>query len=255
MLKDKVVIVTGGAGLIGKKFCQEIIRQNGIAVIADISEEMAGNVIQKIDSKGLNSFFVKLDVTSKDSIQEAIKIIHEKYGKIDALVNNAYPRTKKWGKNNFYNFDFEDFCENMKLQLGGYVLTSQQFALYFKNQGFGNIISISSIMGVYAPKFENYEGTEMHSPLEYSVIKAGVNHMTRWMAKYLANTGIRTNTIAPGGIFDNQPQSFLEKYRKCCTSKGMLDSEDISGTLIYLLSDMSKYVNGQTIIVDDGWGL
>ncbi len=110
-------------------------------------------------------------------------------------------------------------------------------------------------MGVYAPKFENYEGTNMDSPLEYSIIKSGINHMTRWMAKYLANTGIRVNAIAPGGILDNQPQSFLEKYAKCCTSKGMLNSEDINGTLIYLLSDMSKYVNGQVIIVDDGWGL
>lgn len=258
MLKDKIIVVTGGAGLIGRGFCRSIIQNGGIAVIADISEEMANQTIQQIDPKRMNSFFVKLDVTSKDSIEQAIKNIHTKYGKIDALVNNAYPRTKNWGKNNFYNFDFEDFCENVKLQLGGYVLTSQKFALYFKKQGFGNIISISSIMGVYAPKFENYEGTDMDSPLEYSIIKAGVNHMTRWMAKYLANTGIRANVIAPGGIYNKenpQPQSFLEKYRKCCTNKGMLDAEDISGTLIYLLSDMSKYVNGQVIVVDDGWGL
>lgn len=255
MLKEKIIVVTGGAGLLGRQFCREIINNRGIAIIADISEELGAKVQAEIDPTNSNSFFVAMDITSKESIALAIEQIHSKYGKIDALVNNAYPRTKNWCKNNFYNMDFEDFCENMRLQLGGYVLTSQQFALYFKKQGFGNIISLSSIMGVYAPKFENYEGTHMDSPLEYSIIKSGINHMTRWMAAYLANTGIRVNAIAPGGILDNQPQSFLEKYRKCCTSKGMLDSEDINGTLLYLLSDMSKYVNGQVIVVDDGWGL
>ena len=255
MLTNKVVVVTGGAGLLGKQFCKEIIKHNGIAVIADISQELGKQVQDEIDPQKKHSLSIYLDITSKESISDAIGVIHQKYGRIDALVNNAYPRTAKWCKNNFYNMDFDDFCENMKLQLGGYVLTSQQFALYFKNQGFGNIISLSSIMGVYAPKFENYEGTHMDSPLEYSIIKAGINHMTRWMAKYLANTGIRVNAIAPGGILDNQPESFLKKYRNCCTSKGMLDSEDINGTLLFLLSDMSKYVNGQILVIDDGWGL
>lgn len=255
MLTEKVVVVTGGAGLLGKQFCKEVVKHNGIAIIADISQEMGTKAQREIDPEEKQTLYVNLDITSQKNIAQAIEKIHQRYGKIDALVNNAYPRTKNWGKNNFYNFDFEDFCENMRLQLGGYTLTSQQFALYFKNQGFGNIISISSIMGVYAPKFENYEGTHMDSVVDYSIIKAGINHMTRWMAKYLANTGIRVNAIAPGGILDNQPESFLEKYRKCCTSKGMLDSEDINGTLLFLLSDMSKYINGQVIVVDDGWGL
>lgn len=255
ILINKVIIVSGGAGLLGKQFCQEIIANGGIAIIADISEELGLKAQAEIDPSASRSFFVTMDITSKESISLAIEKIHRKYGKIDALVNSAYPRTKSWCKHNFYNMDFDDFCENMRLQLGGYVLTSQQFALYFKRQGYGNIVSMSSIMGVYAPKFENYEGTHMDSPIEYSIIKSGINHMTRWMAKYLANTGIRVNAIASGGILDNQPQSFLEKYRKCCTSKGMLDSTDVSGTLLYLLSDMSKYVNGQVIIVDDGWGL
>lgn len=258
MLKGKVIVVTGGAGKIGKSSCKAIVENGGIAIIADISQEYGEEAQKEIDPSGKRSLVVVMDIISKESIRQAIDTIHRKYGRIDALVNNAYPYTKNWGKNNFYNFDFEDFCENMKLQLGGYVLTSQLFTLYFKDQSFGNIISMSSIFGVYAPKFENYEGTDMDAVVDYSIIKAGLNHMTRWMAKYLANTGIRINAIAPGGIYDHvnpQPQSFLEKYRKCCTSKGMLDSEDINGTLLFLLSDMSKYVNGQVIIVDDGWGL
>lgn len=248
MLKDKIIIVTGGLGKIGRSCAQAITQNKGTAIIADIFDQ----------NPNLEENKIHMDITSPSSIAQAIATIHDRYGKIDALVNSAYPRTASWGKRDFFSMDFDDFCENMKLQLGGYVLTSQQFAIYFKKQGFGNIISMSSIMGVYAPKFENYEGTDMHSPVEYSIIKSGINHMTRWMAKYLTNTGIRINAIAPGGIYDSthpQPQSFLEKYRRCCSSKGMLDGEDINGTLIYLLSDMSRYVNGQIIVVDDGWGL
>ncbi|WP_027327689.1 oxidoreductase [Helicobacter pametensis] len=258
LLQNKVIVITGGAGLIGRSISQAIIQQGGTVVIADISEELGLKVQTEIDPTRSRSLFVTMDITSQANITQTIEKIHQHYGRIDALVNNAYPRTKNWGKNNFYHFDFEDFCENMRLQLGGYVLTSQQFALYFKNQGFGNIVSMSSIMGVYAPKFENYEGTDMDSVIDYSIIKAGINHMTRWMAKYLANTGIRVNAIAPGGIYNQahpQPQSFLEKYRKCCTSKGMMNPDDLNGTLIYLLSDMSACVNGQILVVDDGWGL
>lgn len=263
ILQDKVIVVTGGAGLIGKGFIESIVQHGGIGVIADISLEAANAAKESICSKlaashpnaGDRIFCLTLDITSKQSLQDALQTLHKQYGRIDALVNNAYPRTPMWGKKNFFEVEFEDFCANMNMQMGGYLLSSQQFAKYFKTQGYGNIVSMSSIQGVYAPKFDTYEGTQMDSPIEYSIIKAGVCHMTRYMAKYLANTGIRANAIAPGGILDRQPQSFLERYKAHCTSKGMLDPEDLSGTLIFLLSDASRYMNGQILIVDDGWGL
>jgi NAD(P)-dependent dehydrogenase (short-subunit alcohol dehydrogenase family) len=95
----------------------------------------------------------------------------------------------------------------------------------------------------------------MVSPIEYSAIKSGIIAITRYLAKYYKGTNIRVNCISPGGIIDNQPEIFLKRYLKSCTHKGMLNASDLSGTLIYLLSDFSKYVNGQNIIVDDGWTL
>lgn len=256
MLRDKVVVITGGAGLIGKEFIKAIVENNGIAIIADISEEVGTrtklNLLQELNT--INIDFVKLDITSKDSLEDCIKYLHDKYKRIDALVNNAYPRNKHYGRH-FFDVEYSDFIENLGLNLGGYFLASQQFAGYFKKQGHGNIINIGSIYGVVAPRFEIYKDTHMTTPVEYAAIKSGLIHLTKYIAKYFQGMNIRVNALSPGGIFDNQPESFLEKYKEKCLNKGMLDNSDLKGTLVYLLSDMSKYVNGQNIIVDDGFSL
>jgi len=254
MLKDKVVVVTGGAGLIGQEFIKAIIEQDGIDIIADINKEI-GKKVKKQLSKELdtkNIDFIKLDITSKKSLQKCIKYLDDKYAKIDALINNAYPRNKNYARH-FFDVEYDDFKENLGLNLGGYFTTSQQFAKYFKKQNYGNIINISSIYGVVAPKFEVYENTPMTMPVEYAAIKSGLIHLTKYMAKYFKGMNIKVNTLSPGGIFDNQPKDFLNKYKSNCLNKGMLDKSDLKGTLVYLISDMSTYVNGQNIIVDDGF--
>ena len=256
MLSNKVVVITGGAGLIGQAFVKAVVENGGTAVIADINPELGiqvRNMLQE-ELSSTNIDFVELDITSKDSLQNAIQILQGKYARIDALVNNAYPRNKQYARH-FFDVEYDDFVENTGMNLGGYFTTSQQFALYFKKQGFGNIINISSIYGVMAPKFDVYNDTTMTMPVEYAAIKAGLIHLTKYMAKYFKGLNIRVNTLSPGGIFDNQPEAFLKAYQKECLNKGMLDKNDLQGTLVYLLSDMSKYVNGQNIVVDDGFSL
>jgi len=256
MLKDKVVVITGGAGLIGQEFVQAVIEHNGIAIIADINSELGNNVKSTL-SKELNTTkidFCQLDITSKKSLQECISYLSNRYDRIDALVNNAYPRNKNYGKY-FFDVEYDDFVENTGLNLGGYFISSQQFAKYFEEQGYGNIINISSVYGVIVPKFEIYDGTKMSMPVEYAAIKSGLIHLTKYMAKYFRGKNIRVNTLSPGGVLDTQAESFLREYRQNCLTKGMLDKSDLSGSLIYLLSEMSKYVNGQNIIVDDGFTL
>ncbi|MCT7495761.1 oxidoreductase [Aliarcobacter cryaerophilus] len=256
MLKNKVVVITGGAGLIGKEFVKAVIENGGIAIIADINEQIGEEVKENL-SKELNTTnidFIKLDITSKNSLSECINYLDNKYQKIDALVNNAYPRNKNYGKD-FFEVEYSDFVENTGLNLGGYFTASQQFAQYFKSQGYGNIVNISSIYGVVAPKFEVYENTTMTMPVEYAAIKSGLIHLTKYMAKYFKSMNIKVNALSPGGILNSQPEAFLEKYKENCLNKGMLDNSDLKGTLVYLLSDMSRYVNGQNIIVDDGFSL
>lgn len=249
-LKDKVIVVTGGAGLLGSVFCKEIAKEGGIAIIADLNTERAEAVSKTIE----NSTVLKLDITSRQSLEEGIEVLKKKYGLIDALVNNAYPRNKNYGRH-FFDVEYSDFCENLNLNLGGYFLASQCFLKFFTEQNSGNVVNISSVYGVVAPRFNVYDNTKMTMPVEYAVIKSGLIHLTKYMAKYVSGKNIRVNCISPGGILDGQPEAFLEKYKSYCSNKGMLNPQDLCGALIFLLSAESQFVNGQNLIVDDGFTL
>ena len=252
LVKDKIEVVTGGAGLVGKTFFQEIANNGGVAVVAEYDIAIAQKLCTSLQND--NIVPAQINITDKDSIIALINNISQKYGKIDALVNSAYPRNKNYGKH-FFEVTYDDFCENIGMNLGGYFLTSQQFATYFEKQGYGNIINLASIYGVIAPRFEIYDNTPMTMPVEYAAIKSGLIHLTKYMAKYFKGKNIRVNTISLGGIEDKQPEPFLKAYKEFCLNKGMLNPNDIAGTLIYLLSDLSKFVNGQNIVVDDGFTL
>ena len=252
LIEDKIVVITGGAGLLGKEFCQAIAANGAIAVMAEYDLSVAEKVCNALG----NSHIVpaQVDITKKDSVAALIATISEKYGRIDALVNSAYPRNKNYGKH-FFDVQYEDFCENLGMYLGGYFLTSQLFAKYFYKQGYGNIINLASIYGVVAPRFQIYDNTPMTMAVEYAAIKSGLIHLTKYMAKYFKGKHIRVNTISLGGIEDRQPELFLKAYKEFCLNKGMLDAKDVSGTVLFLLSDLSEYVNGQNIVVDDGFTL
>jgi len=241
MLKNKTVVALGSEGLLGKEFVRSLKANNATVIRSDIAD------INDDDYK-------KCDITDKNSVIELIDHVKHRYGKIDAVVNSAYPRNKNYGRK-FEEVEYEDFCENVDLHLGGYFLVMQQFAEYFKTQGYGNIINIASIYGVMPPRFEIYEDTNMTMPVEYNVIKHSIISLSKYVAKYYKNQNIRINCISPGGIYNNQPEGFVRKYNEYALNKGMLDTVDVSGVLIFLVSDMSRYINGQNIVVDDGWSL
>jgi len=255
-LDNKVIVVTGGNGLLGKALVRCIAMNGGHAIAADINvgSEGLSTEDRSGDRCSGDISYLKMDITSDASIRSAIAEIHEKYGRIDSLVNAAYPRNKNYGRK-FEDVSYNDFCMNLSTHVGGYFLTSQQFAAYFKQQGIGTIVNVASIYGVVPPRFEVYNGSSMTMPVEYAAIKSAVIHLTKYMAKYFKGSNVRVNCISPGGILDGQPESFLSKYNSHGLTKGMLDVEDLMGAMVFLLSDMSKYVNGHNLIVDDGWNL
>lgn len=256
LLRGKVVVVTGGAGLLGRRFCSGIASNGGTAIIADrdiVRARAIAEEIQKSRPSGV-AYAVEMDITSKTSICAAIEDLVSRFEKIDAVVNNAYPRNRNYGAK-FEDVTYEDFFENVGIHLGGYFLVAQQFAAHFRHNGQGNIVNMSSIYGAIAPKFEIYSNTAMTMPVEYAAVKAGLNHLTRYMASYFKGSGIRVNSLSPGGILDGQPDAFLAGYNAHCATKGMLDPEDMVPGLVFLLSDGARHITGQNVIIDDGFTL
>ena len=174
--------------------------------------------------------------------------------KIDTVINLSYLKNKNWGKK-FLKLKPNDVKENLFLQLGTIILTSQKIIDYFINKKKGNLILFSSIQGISAPKFSHYNNTNMTSPIEYSAAKAGIINMTKYIAKFCEKKKIRVNCISPGGVLDNQPKKFIKRYKESCLSKGLLDSNDLNGIVEFLVSEKSNFINGQNIIIDDGWSL
>lgn len=264
MVIDKVVVVTGGLGLLGQSFAEAILKNGGIVILADLANSNRDKIINELVLKtgNKNAYYYELDITSKDSIIKLINYFKERLGKIDSWVNNAFPRISKISNdekreysNSFFDFEYEDLYESVGLNLGGAFLCSQQISKFFIKQGFGNIINIASIYGVISPRFDVYSSTGMTMPVDYAMIKAATIHFTKYLAKFLKGKNIRVNTLSPGGVFNNQPKSFVSSYMHYSMNKGMLDKEDISGALLFLISNNSEFVNGQNIVVDDGWTL
>lgn len=251
-----MIIVTGGAGFLGKSFVEAILKNNGLAVIADM-DQSGGCALQEelaVRYPGGKATFLPLDITSGESVRELIRETVARFGRIDALVNNAYPRNANYGRD-LEQVTPDDFNENIGLHLGGYFLTMQQLSLFFRNQGYGTVINIASVYGIVPPRFGIYEHTGFTMPVEYAAIKSAIIHLTRYFAAYYKGKNIRFNCISPGGVYNNHEEGFRIEYSKHTLNKGMLDPSDLTGTLVFLLSEQSTYINGQNIIVDDGFTL
>lgn len=255
-LTNKTIIITGGTGLLGSAFSKACAEYGANVVIVDIKERKGNNLVKKIKKETGNDtlIFQKCDITNRKDIMNLIESTLNKFKKIDVLVNNAYPRNKNFGAK-FEDVSYEDFCENISLHLGGYFLITKEVSEVMKKQSHGNIINIASIYGFSAPDFRIYKGTDMTMPVEYSAIKGGIINFTKYLATYLAEYAIRVNCISPGGIFNNQPKSFVKKYSEKTPMGRMGKPEDIVGGLIYLASDASLYITGHNLIIDGGWSI
>lgn len=241
ILKDKIIIVTGGSGLLGKCIINKILQEGGLPINADISVET---------NKDLSN--IKCDITDEISIKNTITIINEKYGKIDGLVNNAYPRTKNWGVK-FEEIPFDSWQKNVDWQLNSQFLFCQQVFEVMKKQQSGSIVNMASIYGIVGPDFTVYDNTSMTMPAAYSAIKGGLINFTRYIASYFGQYNIRVNCVSPGGIFDSQNPIFVENYNKKVPLKRMGLPEDIADPVAFLLSDGASYITGHNLVIDGGW--
>ena len=240
-LENKIIVITGGNGLLGSAIIKRLKIEGAFVINLDINHKT---------NESLSN--IACDITIEESINNALNLIIQKYSRIDGLVNNAYPRTKDWG-NKFEEIKLNSWKQNIDWQLNSYFYISQQVAMQMTKQKNGSIINIASIYGVVGPDFSVYDGTNMTMPAGYAAIKGGLINLTRYMASYFGPHNVRVNTVSPGGIFNNQNITFVQNYEKKVPMRRMGTPDDIAPSIEFLLSDESRYITGQNIIVDGGW--
>ena len=239
-LTDKIIIVTGGSGLLGTSIVEKLRQEGATALNVDIQQSEEDN------------HFYPCDLTQEQSIKDLIQKIIKDHGRIDGLVNNAYPRTKDWGLK-FEDIPFGSWRENVDIQLNAYFLMSQEVLKLMVNNNNGAIVNIASIYGMIGPDFSVYDETEMTMPAAYSAIKGGLINLSRYLAAYYGPRAIRVNCVSPGGIFNDQPESFVSRYEAKTPLRRMGTPEDVSPAVAFLLSDEARYITGQNLAVDGGW--
>jgi len=253
MLKNKNIAVFGAGGILGSTLVHSLLSANANVVALDLDLEKLLTTLEalSIDSVDQRLQLVKLDNTSEVDVRSFFIA----NSKLDGAVNCTYPRNKDYGKK-LEDVSLESFNENLGLHLGSTFLLMREAVAHFKrSQKPFSFVNISSIYGVVGPNFDIYGGTSMTMPVEYAAIKSAIVHLNRYFVKYVADSDFRMNSVSPGGLADGQPEVFLEKYRAETFGKGMLAADDIVGSINFLLSDTSKYLNGQNLVVDDGFTL
>lgn len=255
-LSGKIALVTGGAGLLATEHALALNEFGAKIILADINLDNATDVKNNLQSQNCEVDFIKCDVTSKQSWEDALEVIIYKYGKIDILINNAGFTNQSKSKNfdaAFENFPLEDWNSIMNVNLTGTFLGCQVIGKQMLIQGSGSIINIASLYGVVSPNHKMYPGTGISQPVAYSVSKHGVVSLTKYLATLWAEKGVRVNSLTPGGIWNGHDGLFLERFKNLNPIGRMSDKSELRGGVVFLASNASSHVVGHNLIIDGGW--
>lgn len=252
-IDGKIAIVTGGAGFYGKPISIALAEAGAHVIIASRDEEKCEAYATELIAKGLKAEGMSLDLSNEKSIEYFVKKVHEKYGSIDILVNNAVSRE---GMKNLEELSKADIESSQTVNTTGLMLLTKSVVKIMRKQKAGNIINISSIYGVVGPNFPVYGSTGMTSPVNYSFDKWGMIGFTKWLASYYGKFNIRANCISPGGYgpgIGAGKDEFIENYKSLTPLRRFAEDDDIKGPVIFLASEASSFVTGHNLLVDGGW--
>lgn len=260
-LSGKTALVTGASGILGRYFCAGLAESGAAVALVDIREDGVRELAAELAAKyGVKAQGFVCDVSDPQSVRSMVKQVVTAFGHIDILHNNAAGKSDDLDAffAPFEDYAFDQWRQIMAVNLDGMFLVAQAVGKQMVGQGRGgSIIQTSSIYGLMGPDQRIYEGSfylgrQINTPAVYSASKAGVIGLTQYLATYWADKGIRVNAIAPGGAESGQNDEFMRRYSARIPMGRMAKAHEIVGALLYLASDASSYVTGQTIAVDGG---
>lgn len=265
-IKNKVILVTGAMGLIGKEISYSFLKQGAKVVLADLSLAREKEVKQELTALGIteeNYLIQSLDITSETSASEAVKNTVSKFSKLDVLINNAAidakfdkEGTSKVNQSRFENYPIELLRKSVEVNLTGTVIMTQAACRQMLEQGHGNIINVASTYSMVAPNQNLYDfgqGTQNFKPIDYIASKSFIPNYTRYLATFYANDNIRCNAIVPHGILNGHEEPFLINFSKMSPLGRMCNREELNGPFTFLASEASSYMTGSVLMVDGGW--
>ena len=247
-LKGHCAVVIGGKGNIGYPMAEALAEAGARVYIASPSAKDEDEAIIQLKGNGLDVFGKSLNQSDESDIDQFIFSLEKEFKAPDILINTGVERPMK----KFMDDDFATWDRSMKVNARGLFLTCRAFAKTMKDHGGGSIINIASIYGLVAPDKSIYEGTDLNTEPDYSYTKGGMIMFSKYMASYFAQDSVRVNCIAPGGMFNNQDESFIQKYIQKVPMQRMAYPDDMKGIAVFLASSASKYITGAVIPVDGG---
>ena len=265
-LKNKIIVITGGAGFLGSEFSSILSDIGAIPIILDRNEESIKVLKKKFIKKKQKGHFFLVDLNDEKKVNSAVNLIIKKHRKIDCLINAAGFTSQNMLKANsnyfekFEKYDFELWQKSLNGNLSNIFIVTKSVANHMLKRKKGSIINIASDVGVISPdhriyeanKKFNYKGTNFNTPISYSVAKAGIISMTRYLATRWAKKGIRVNCISPAGVYKKHDRKFVEQLSQRIPLGRMAKPHELNGAIVYLCSNASSFVTGHNLMVDGG---
>ena len=264
-LDNKIIVITGATGLLGRKHAEAVACYGGTPILLDLSQQAVNDFANELNEKyKVGAVGFAIDITDEKAIEKNVQQLIERFTKVDGLVNNAAnnPKVEDNKEVNFSrleNFPLNIWNDDIAVGLTGSFLCAKHYGFEIsKNPDGGSIVNISSDLGLIAPDQRLYakdgisDDKQNVKPVTYSVVKTGLIGLTRYLATYWADKNVRCNAMCPGGVENGQPDSFLEEVNKRIPMGRMASANEYQGTLLWMLSDASSYLNGAIVPVEGG---
>ncbi len=249
-LSGKVALVTGGAGLFGRQIVQALAEAGARTFMASRDLAKLQGQAEAFARQELDVTALALNQSDIGSVQSLLAEVMRRCPGVDVLVNNAVLRPMKdWDGAQVY----DQFAQSMAVNATGLFMMTREFGNHMAQRGGGSIINIGSIQGSAGPDFRLYEGLDWGAPPDYFFHKGGMLQLTRYVAAKLGPSGVRVNTISPGGFYSGQDDSFVQRYNASTFLGRMANEADLQGAVVFLASDASAYITGTNLIVDGGY--